>query len=650
MFCRDSIAQVNIKNMHKIVLLLYGMMLLAFSSAAGNSYSGDKPVENKLVGELKDTIRLDEVIVTGSMPKVNLRNLPMSISVLSGRQIENRMQPSLLPLLTEEVPGLFITQRGVMGYGVANGAAGGMSIRGIGGAPTAGVLVLIDGHPQYMGLMGHPLADSYQSMMTERVEVVRGPASVLYGSNAMGGVINIITKKQQQDGSHGMAQIMYGSYNTLNAEASAGWKKDKLHANGNISYSLSDGHRENMDFEQWNGYAKVGYDISRNWRSFADLNISTTKSSNPGTVAAPLIDNDADITRGMTSLAIENEYANTSGAVNLFYNFGDHRINDGYSEGEQPKPFRFNSSDRMAGVSVYQSYSFFSGNNVTAGFDYQYFGGEAKNKFPDESNNVLLVDTSLYTIAGYLNLQQTLLEDKFTLNAGIRLDHHDINGSEWIPQLGISFTPSAATVVKAIVSKGFRNPTIREMYMFPPQNPDLKPERLMNYEVSLLQMLMDNRLSLGINFFYIKGDNMIQQPEPNRGQWANTGEVENKGFEVSSTFQATPELRFSANYSYIDMTYKILASPEHKLYVSGNYSRGRWGISTGVQYIGGLHTSLEETLQENFVLWNARVNYQALDWLGIFVRGENLLDQKYEINAGYPMPGATLFGGIRVRI
>ena len=126
--------------------------------------------------QINDSIRLDEVIVTGTMPKVNLRNVPMSISIVGERQIQMRLEPSLLPLLTEEVPGLFIAQRGIMGYGVANGAAGGMSIRGIGGAPTSGVLVLIDGHPQYMGLMGHPLADSYQSMMTERVEVVRGPA------------------------------------------------------------------------------------------------------------------------------------------------------------------------------------------------------------------------------------------------------------------------------------------------------------------------------------------------------------------------------------------------------------------------------------------------------------------------------------------
>ena len=183
--------------------------------------------------QVNDSIRLEEVIVTGTLPKVNLRNVPMSISIVTERQIQTRLEPSLLPLLTEEVPGLYITQRGVMGYGVAAGAAGGMSIRGIGGSPTSGVLVLIDGHPQYMGLMGHPLADSYQSLMTERVEVVRGPASVLYGSNAMGGVINIITKKQKQNGLHNSAQLMYGTYNTFSAEASGGWKKEKLQSTGN---------------------------------------------------------------------------------------------------------------------------------------------------------------------------------------------------------------------------------------------------------------------------------------------------------------------------------------------------------------------------------------------------------------------------------
>ena len=601
---------------------------------------------------LNDTIRLDEVIVTGTMPKVNLRNLPMSISVISGKQIDERMQPSLLPLLTEEVPGLFISQRGVMGYGVANGAAGGMSIRGIGGAPTSGVLVLIDGHPQYMGLMGHPLADSYQSMMTERVEVVRGPASVLYGSNAMGGVINIITKKQKTEGSHQSAQISYGSYNTLSVEVMNGWKKEKLHLVGNIGYNRSDGHRENMDFEQLNGYAKAGYDFTRNWSSFIDLNLSKTLSANPGSVSNLMIDNDADILRGVASAVLENEYSRTSGAVKFFYNFGSHEINDGISIASSalPPDYRFRSDDQMFGFSAYQSYTFFAGNKTTAGFDFQRFGGKAWNKFPNEADNVDLADVHLNNGAVYLNLQQSLPGNKLTLNGGIRLDHHEINGTEWIPQLGLSYNPASSTVLKAIVSKGFRNPTIREMYMFPPQNPDLKPERLWNYELSYLQTLFNNQLSLGVNLFYMKGDNMIQVAMiDGKPLNINSGKVENRGIELSSAWQATQSLRFSANYSYLDMTYKILAAPEHKLYVSGNYTKDRWNFSSGMQYIGNLYTTLRpEPQKELFLLWNARVNYKALEWLNIFLRGENLLGQKYEINEGYPMPDATVFGGLRI--
>ena len=609
--------------------------------------------ENRELAESNDTIRLDEVVVTGTMPKVNLRNVPMSITVISEEKIAGRMQPSLLPLLTEEVPGLFISQRGVMGYGVANGAAGGMSIRGIGGTPTAGVLVLIDGHPQYMGLMGHPLADSYQSMMTERVEVVRGPTSMLYGSNAMGGVINIITKKLKTDGNHQSAQLSYGSFNTLSAEVSTGFRKNQFHLNGNLGYNRSDGHRENMDFEQFNGYAKAGYDLDTNWSSFVDVNLSKRMSSNPGTVSNPMIDNDAEILRGMTSAALENEYARTSGVVKFFYNFGSHEINDGISvlSSGLPPAYRFRSDDQMFGFSAYQSYSFFAGNKTTAGFDFQRFGGKAWNRFPDEADNVDLADVHLNNMAGYLNLQQRVLDERLTMNAGVRLDHHEINGSEWIPQLGLSFTPTTTTSIKAVASKGFRNPTIREMYMFPPQNAELKPERLMNYEISLLQSLPEARVSFGLNLFYIKGDNMIRQPQPNVGKWENTGKVENKGFELSANYQATNHLRFSANYSLLDMTYKIAGVPEHKLYVGGDHSMGRWNLSTGLQYLGTLYTKVDpEPVKENVLLWNARINYKAFDWLNLFLRGENLLNQDYEINAGYPMPGATVFGGLRIHI
>jgi len=172
---------------------------------------------------LNDTVNLDEVVITGSTTKVNRANIPMAVSVVNNLQIASSSESNVLPILNGRVPGLFVTERGVMGFGVATNAAGQISIRGIGGSPTTRVLMLIDGHPQYMGLFGHPLPDAYVASDVERVEVIRGPASILYGSNAMGGVINIITKKQSSEGLHANGHLMYGSYNTQKYMASGGY-------------------------------------------------------------------------------------------------------------------------------------------------------------------------------------------------------------------------------------------------------------------------------------------------------------------------------------------------------------------------------------------------------------------------------------------
>lgn len=337
---------------------------------------------------------IDEVVVTGTRNETDVRHLPMTISVVGRQQIEKRYEPSLLPLLTEQVPGLFTTSRGIMGYGVSTGAAGGMSLRGIGGSPTAGLLVLIDGHPQYMGLMGHPIADAYQSMMAEKVEVLRGPASVLYGSNAMGGVINIVTRRQQEEGVKTNMQVGYGSYNTLQTEFSNRVKKGRFSSVVTGSYNRTDGHRPDMGFEQYGGYAKLGYDISSFWKVWGDVNVTHFNASNPGTIQVPLIDNDSRITRGMTSFALENHYEKTSGGLSFFYNWGRHKINDGYQIGKEPQKSHFNSKDKMLGVSWYQSATFFTGNRLTVGFDYQHFGGESWNKvlfplFTERSNSIL---------------------------------------------------------------------------------------------------------------------------------------------------------------------------------------------------------------------------------------------------------------------
>lgn len=599
--------------------------------------------------------KIGEVVVTGTRNETDVRHLSQTVSVVNRSKIDQALQPSLLPVLTEQIPGLFVTSRGVMGYGVSGGAAGSISLRGLSGG-TARLMVMIDGHPQYAGIFGHPIADAYQSFLAERVEVLRGPASVLYGSNAMGGVVNIVTRKMQEDGVKTNLRAGYGSYNTLETELTNRIRKGRFSSVVSGSYNRTDGHRADMGFEQYGGYAKLGYEMTDNWNLRGDVNVTHFNASYPGPVDAPLLDGDQRITRGMTSFAVENRYEKTSGAVSFFYNWGNHWINDGYtpSDGETPQDSRFLSHDNMMGVLLYQSAQFFKGNRITVGFDWFRYGGRAWNEYVSGENigtTSELVDKHEDELAGYIDFRQDI-GSWLTFNAGLRADHHSRIGLEWVPQAGLAFHLPQTIELKASASKGFRYPILREMYMFPPQNPDLQPESMWNYELAFSQRLMEGRLTYGVNLFYIDGKNLIQTlPNPNGSGMLNqnSGEIENTGVEIQAAYRINRQWSVDGNYSFLHMENPVIAAPEHKLYAGANFSHRRWNVSTGIQYVEGLYTSVgENENKENFVLWNLRASFRACKWLDIWARGENLLAQEYEINAGYPMPRATVMAGFNL--
>ena len=630
------------------LFLCFAGIASAQTDSLSNSYLA-------MAGKPSDPIHIGEVVVTGTRNETDVRHLPLTVSVIDRQEIEQSMQPSVLPILTQQVPGLFITSRGIMGYGVSNGAAGGIALRGLSGG-SGRMMVLIDGHPQYAGIFGHPISDAYQSFLAERVEVLRGPASVLYGSNAMGGVINIVTRQLHEEGVKTNVNLGYGSFNTLQSEVTNRIRKGRFTSLISGSYNRTDGHRSNMGFEQYGGYAKLGYRVTDNWNLRGDVNVTHFNASYPGPVSAPLLDGDQSITRGMNSFAVENKYEKTSGAASFFYNWGNHWINDGYtpSKGETPQESRFLSFDNMMGLSLYQSTQFFPGNRITVGFDWFRYGGHAWNKFVSgekAGTTSDLVDKHEDELAGYVDFRQDL-GSWLTLDAGVRVDHHSRVGTEWIPQAGLSFHLPRTIELKASASKGFRYPILREMYMFPPQNPDLKPESMWSYELAWAQHLLDNSLTYGINLFYIDGKNLIVTlPNPNGTGMLNqnTGKIENCGVEGEVAYRIDPHWSVEANYSYLHMENPVVGAPEHKLYAGAQYTHKRWTVSTGVQYIDNLYTTVGDNPQtEEFVLWNLNASFRVNRWLDVWARGENLLAQRYEINAGYPMPRATVMAGVNL--
>ena len=597
-----------------------------------------------MVSAQTDSLQLSEVVVTGTRNAIDVRHLPFTVTVVDRKTLTENEQPSILPTLMQQVPGLMITSRGMMGYGVSTGGSGGINLRGITGG-SGQLLVLIDGHPQYQGIYSHPISDSYQTLMAERVEVVRGPASVLYGSNAMGGVINIVTRQMKTDGSRTHFNLGGGSWGTIQTEASNQYRNGRFSSTIAAQYNRTDNHRERMGFEQNGVYVKAGYDLSDNWLVYANANINHFNASHPGTEDAPLYMGDQWITRGVVSAALENNYERTSGGLSVYSNFGKHKIDDGTQNPDNPTQRYFRSTDNLAGVSLYQSTQLFAGNRLTLGFDYQHIYGNAY--YTDKLSGATLETANKQSgkshrneVAGYFDFRQDII-DWLTVDAGLRLDHHSVTGTELIPQVGVVVRPLPTGELKAMVSKGFRNPSMREMYLYPPSNEELKPERLMNYELSWRHRF--SRCSYGANLFFIKGDNMIQTI--NRKN-VNTGEIQNCGIEVEFSYHINRHFAFNTNHSFLHMKNKIVAAPQYNGFLGGNCYFGRFNAVLGLQYINGLYTEVgTNESKENFFLVNATLGYQLTRHAKLWVRGENLLAQRYEINKGYPMPRATFMAG-----
>lgn len=593
---------------------------------------------------------VDEVVITGSRNAVDVRHLPMTVTVIGSEKLEMQNRQSILPTVMQQVPGVFVTSRAVLGYGVSGGGSGAINMRGISGA-TGQLLVLIDGHPQYQGIFGHPIADSYQTMMAEKVEVLRGPASVLYGSNAMGGVISIVTRSIKTDGVRTSVNIGGGSYGTFMADAMNQVRNGKFSSTVSAEYGCSDNHRPHMQFEQYGGYLKLSYDIDNHWNTFVNADVTRFDSRYPGSTIEPVYGAEQWITRGVMTAAIENNYERTSGAVSVFSNFGRHKIDDGTKDPTQTTNRYFRSKDALSGISVYQSAQLFAGNRITIGVDYQHIYGNAY--YTDKNTDTVLIVANKQTArsvrheeAAYIDFRQHIT-DWFTVDFGARIDHHSVTGTEWIPQVGVVLHPLSNADLKAMASKGFRNPTMREMYLYPPSNEELKPERLWNYELSWRHKF--SNFTYGANLFYINGDNMIQTvPVDGKPRNVNVGKIENTGVEIEAAWQIDKHLTISTNHSLLNMEYKVLAAPTYKGFLGADYSVDKLTINVNMQCINRLYTSIGENEKtEDFYLLNINANYKLTNWLQIWLRGENLLAQKYEINLGYPMPKATFMAGAR---
>lgn len=620
-------------------------------------YAGYRKEINPAEGEVitldaalvPEIYRQEQIVVTANKVGMNRNNVPMNVSIINQLQIENSSESNILPVISAQIPGLFVTERGVTGFGLAGGSAGKISIRGVGGSDASfPVLLLIDGQPQFMGMMGHAIPDSYVSSDLEKVEVVKGPASILYGTNAMGGAINLITRRQKEEGLSVKGRLMYGSFNTQKYSASAGYRKNRLSLLVSGNHDTTDGDRPNSDFKINNGYVKIGYEISDHFLIDANASHSSFKAYDPGSIYHPnpsVFDNKSqwvDIERSNVYFTLSNQYEKAEGGIKAYYMQGDHDIYDGWK-----------SNDENMGMSIYQGLRLFDNNLLSLGFEMKKYGGRGTAAtLGQRSGEWITVDER----GAYAIMQHTLFS-RFTLNAGVRYDDHSLFGGQWVPQFGAAYEVTPATHLKASVAKGFRNPSVRELYLFPPANSALLPENMWNYEFTVSRTFAQNRGQAEVTVFKAEGDNLIlvvpnpTPPPPVKNQ--NSGTFSHYGFEIDTRYRIVRRMNLNAGYSYLNMDTPKVASPEHQFHLGGNYHLGKFDISANLQYIGNLYTRVapaDQMVKNSYTLLGSKVSYHLTKNITLFASGENLLNQAYQLQYGYPMPGITLFTGMNISL
>jgi len=589
----------------------------------------------------------EQVVITANKTERERASVPMNITIISPEIITESHESNILPIISGEVPGLFITERGIAGFGLAGGSAGKISIRGVGGSDASfPVLLLIDGQPQFMGLMGHSIPDSYVSSDIEKVEVVKGPASVLYGANAMGGAINLITRKQQEEGFHLNGTLTGGSYGTVKGHGAAGFSKKGVGILASYQHDQTDGHRPASGFRLDNGNLRLNLAVSKTISADATFNRSSFKGYDPGSIYGSLSDyaNNShwvDIIRSNGYLSLSNRSGIAEGGVKAYASWGDHSLYDGWT-----------SKDENRGISIFQSVRLFRGSLISTGFDWKKYGGTGNSASLGNKNGQYL---SVKEQGVYLMADQTLLQ-KLSLNAGIRWDHHSGFGDTWIPQFGVAYKMEKNTSLKMSVSKGIRNPSIRELYLFPSANSDLKPERMWNHELTWLQGFAGNKVTTELTAYLIKGENLIllvpNQPAPPPMKNQNSGQFNHKGLEVSVKYVPSESFTLKGSYSYLHMDVPKVSAPVHQLMAGAHYRLKKLSVALHLRHYGKLYTRItsQNITTQNFTLLDGKVSYGVTRRLKVFLSGENLLGQDYQMQYGYPMPGATFFAGLNFKL
>jgi outer membrane receptor protein involved in Fe transport len=527
-------------------------------------------------------------------------------------------------------PAIYVTRRGVMGYGISTNGTGDVSIRGVGGAPNTDVLMVLDGRPDFQGEMGHTLPDFYSLSNAGNIRVIEGPASVLYGSNAIGGAIEVQPREPGANAEFELTSSL-GSFMTGQHRLYAGIRRQHSLYTFSSGINHTDGDRAYSAYRSQDGSLGANYSLSRIWTAKLDGNYGHFYVQDPGPVTnAGYARNYASVGRGSFSADLANSAPLLTGYTRIYSTWGRNFISDG-----------FRSTDRITGGRIYQTIPLPHSIAMDFGADLVNYGGLARQfNGTNYGGEHQINDDAGFVRAHYAPSAKSLF------NAGLRYQANSQFGNIAVPEFGALWHASNRITLSGAISRGFRNPTIRELYLFPAPNSSLKPVHEWNYQATA-QARITGALVGWTTFYYANMSNQILTlgKYPNM-QLTNSGKAINKGVENNLRWALYRRVSMVGGYAFLRSTSLAPYVPGNKANLGMDVDLKRAFLHIGVQAIGRRYSDATSTTQMGgYTEASLKLSVPITKRLSFFGTADNLFNHRYQAYTGYPMPGANGSGG-----
>ncbi len=592
-------------------------------------------------GAMGAEVELGQVVVTATRTEIEISDVPQSLSVITKDEIMNSPDRTI-PEVIQRAAGVLITN---------NGPIGSLTSANIRGSEAGQVLIMIDGRRindaqnAQFDLSNLPLTKDE----IERIEVLRGGASALYGADAMGGVINIITKAPTQE-PYARVASSFGRFGTQEYSLSHRWKPGPLGYGLFASRTRSDGYRPNSDYDSWVLGGELYYDLP--WKG--ELKVSARNTQKEIGVPGTITFSDPDDRQKDNLTQLDLNYRDKIGStVTLNFRGWQNIYRQTYDPGTQGPNFgpSFLHKNYATGGDLQVNSAIGNAHLLTGGLE----------AIEDRVNSTA---TGVHQATrGALYLQDEIeVARPLTATLGLRYDYHSTYQDQINPRAGLLLRLPGEFRIRASVARSYRAPTFNDLYWpadaFVAGNPNLQPEKAWSYELGGEKKFGDLAV-FKVAGFYRDVTDLIRWAPGTDFVWrpTNVQTAHIWGGETELIFYPWKGLAIPLNYSYLDPRDESTGEPIT--------NKPKHIINAGVDYVTpfGLKSSLKgryvqyyvnntSTLNRDYFVLDARLGYEFKIYQKFkgegFVSLTNILNRDYQINEGFPMPPQSLNGGVSI--